>query len=133
MSLADYVLPAIAFILLDLVWIRLHAFHAFGTWASSLSCASGALPSRLGAAGAAYALLVVALCAFVVRPGQHWSRAFRRGALLGLCIYGVYDLTNKGVLGDCYPWALACVDIAWGTLAVGAAAGLGAAVAQKGS
>lgn len=44
-----------------------------------------------------------------------------RGALLGLVIYGVYDLTNYATLTD-YPLSYAAADIAWGTFLCAAVA-----------
>lgn len=39
---------------------------------------------------------------------------FLWGALMGLIIYGVYDMTNMSILKN-YPWAFAIADMAWGT------------------
>lgn len=123
-----YIVSVLAFLALDITWVSMYARSAFESWSQSvLSCEAGASGSRMLAAVVAYSLLVMALCIFVVRPGQSWQAAFLRGAFLGLCMYGVFDFTNKGILGDCYPWRLLAVDVMWGTLAVGTAAGAGAA------
>lgn len=43
-----------------------------------------------------------------------------RSALLGLVVYGVYDMTNLAVLRG-WTWKLALVDLAWGTAVAGLA------------
>ena len=44
--------------------------------------------------------------------------AFLYGMLLGLLMYGTFDLTNKAVFKD-YPWSYTIADMSWGTLVVG--------------
>ena len=44
--------------------------------------------------------------------------AFLYGMLLGLLMYGTFDLTNKAVFKE-YPWSYTIADMAWGTLCVG--------------
>lgn len=77
----------------------------------------------------AYALLGLALCRFVVLPAAGTERPALRGlvqgALLGLVIYGVYDLTNLVVFGKAYGLGLAASDAAWGVFAFGCAGLLG--------
>lgn len=57
-------------------------------------------------------------------PAQGWAQALGRSALLGLAVYGVYDLTNMATL-KAWPAKLALVDVSWGTF-VTAVAGLAA-------
>lgn len=63
-----------------------------------------------------YALLVVALVFFVLRPARHepLRNAMFRGALFGACVYGVYNLTNMATL-EGYSWTMVGVDTLWGT------------------
>lgn len=58
-----------------------------------------------------------------------WGDAVFRSALLGLVVYGVYDMTNLAVLRG-WTWKLALVDMAWGT-AVAAMAGAAAWQAMR--
>ena len=44
--------------------------------------------------------------------------AFLYGLLLGLLMYGTFDLTNKAIFKD-YPWYYTLLDMGWGTLCVG--------------
>lgn len=57
-------------------------------------------------------------------PAQGWLPAMGRSALLGLVVYGVYDLTNMATL-KVWPAKLALVDASWGAF-VTAMAGLAA-------
>lgn len=57
-------------------------------------------------------------------PAQGWAEALGRSALLGLVVYGVYDLTNMATL-KAWPAKLALVDATWGTF-ITAMAGLAA-------
>jgi uncharacterized membrane protein len=48
--------------------------------------------------------------------------AILRSALLGLVVYGVYDMTNMATLKQ-WSWQLAAVDMAWGTVVAACAGG----------
>jgi uncharacterized membrane protein len=63
-----------------------------------------------------YALLVVALVFFVLRPARHepLRNAMFRGALFGASVYGVYNLTNMATL-EGYSWTMVGVDTLWGS------------------
>jgi uncharacterized membrane protein len=68
-----------------------------------------------------YLLITAGVVAFAVSPAEGILDAAGRGALLGLIIYGVYDLTNLATLTKyTVPYALA--DIAWGTFLCGTTA-----------
>ena len=57
-------------------------------------------------------------------PANGWQAAMGRSALLGLMVYGVYDLTNMATLKS-WPAKLALVDASWGPF-ITAMAGLAA-------
>jgi uncharacterized membrane protein len=44
--------------------------------------------------------------------------AFLYGMLLGLLMYGTFDLTNKAIFTD-YPWTYTIADMTWGTICIG--------------
>jgi uncharacterized membrane protein len=77
----------------------------------------------------AYVLLALALCRFAVLPSRIEEKPLKTaatsGALLGLVIYGIFDLTNLVVFGRGYGLSLAASDIAWGTFVLAASAFLG--------
>lgn len=68
-----------------------------------------------------YVLLALGVSFFAILPGASLGTVFFRGAVLGLIIYGVYDMTNKATLIK-WPLPLMAVDIAWGTFVCGLAA-----------
>ena len=79
------------------------------------------------AAAAVYALMVAAAWFFAVEPATSWKEAAGRGALLGLVMYGLYDLTNYATL-TAYPLWFALQDMAWGTFLFAVASGTAAAL-----
>ncbi len=60
-----------------------------------------------------WALLVLGIIIFVLHGAENISQALVRGALFGLVVYGVYDLTNFVVINN---WSLRLlfVDLTWG-------------------
>jgi uncharacterized membrane protein len=67
----------------------------------------------IGAVGS-YLLLIIGVWFFATRDATSWQEAAGRGALLGLCLYGVYDLTNYATLTK-YPVRYMVTDMIWGT------------------
>ncbi len=47
------------------------------------------------------------------------KQSFYLGSLMGLLLYGTYDLTSKAIYSDRYEWSYACKDILWGTVLFG--------------
>lgn len=77
----------------------------------------------LGYLPATFAYLFMALAQTVfVRPkvlsATSVTKAFYYGALMGLIIYGVYDMTNLAILKN-YPLIFSIADMAWGTFVFG--------------
>ena len=64
-------------------------------------------------------------------PGAYWvACAAMFGAVLGLVVYGVYDLTNYSTLAQ-WPAMVTLADLVWGTFACGViAAGVYAVTAR---
>ena len=52
------------------------------------------------------------------------------GAILGLVCYATYDLTNQATM-KVWPTQLTLIDMAWGTVASGFAAGLSTFVVTR--
>lgn len=66
-----------------------------------------------------YLIFAASIIVLVISPalaGQ-WSiwKVFLYGSLLGLVIYGGYDLTNQALIKN-WPLTVTIVDMAWGTL-----------------
>jgi len=71
-----------------------------------------------------YVLIVGAIWFFAVRETKKIEDAAVRGGLLGLSMYGVYDLTNYATLAK-YPLTFAVSDMAWGTFLCASVAAVG--------
>jgi uncharacterized membrane protein len=72
-----------------------------------------------------YVVIVGAVWFFAVRETKTVQDAAVRGGLLGLSMYGVYDLTNYATLSK-YPLTFAVSDMAWGTFLCATVAAVGA-------
>ena len=98
---------------LDAVWLTANA--AFHRQVFAMIQGSP-LKVRMGAAAAAYALMIAGVWFLAVRPsGDDWLAAAGRGAVLGAVMYGVYDMTNLATLTK-YPLNYAIPDMIWGTV-----------------
>ena len=78
-----------------------------------------------------YVLLAVGVAVFIVPRATDVLSAAAYGAIVGLVVYRVYDLTNYATLAQ-YPLAITLVDICWGKAATAiCAAVVQAAVGQQ--
>lgn len=84
------------------------------------------LAVRLIPAALVYIIMIGAVWFFAVEPSKTWLEAAGRGALIGLAMYGVYDMTNYATL-TAYPLAFALSDMLWGAFLCGAAAAVAVA------
>ena len=85
------------------------------------------------AAGVFYLIYVSAIVFFAVAPGLEkasLSKALINGALLGFVAYATYDLSNQSTL-KFWELRLTLVDMAWGTFATAAAAGIAYGVSSR--
>jgi uncharacterized membrane protein len=85
------------------------------------------------AAVAFYLVYIAGVLVFALRPALasgDWRTAVLFGALFGFFAYATYDLTNLATLRV---WSLpvSLIDMAWGTVLTGVAAGAGAYAALK--
>lgn len=111
------------FLVGDLIWLSLIMNRFFVPQIKHLMnvTSNGTLihyPSAL----AAYLLISVALAWFVVMPlaKEPLMIVFAQGALLGFCMYGIYEFTNHATL-IAWPLSFLVVDILWGTFWCGVA------------
>jgi uncharacterized membrane protein len=108
----------VVFALLDAVWLGLVMSGFYRSQLGSivrLSSAGGLAPNW-PAAILVYVLLGMGVAWFVMPHAATSSAAAGYGALFGLCVYGVYDLTNFSTLAQ-YPLPITIVDVAWGSFA----------------
>lgn len=71
-----------------------------------------------------YVVILGAVWFFAVRETKTIQDAGLKGGLLGLSMYGVYDLTNYATLSK-YPLTFAVSDMAWGTFLCASVAAVG--------
>ncbi|WP_375575675.1 DUF2177 family protein [Paracidovorax oryzae] len=124
-----YAATALAFLALDSVWL--------GTMAQRLYRPNIGHLMQEGVSFAPavvfYLLYVAGMVFFAVVPGvekQSWQQALGLGAALGLVAYATFGLTNQAVLRD-WPWHVTAMDMAWGTVATGAASTIACAVVLR--
>lgn len=123
-----YVTTAVAFLLLDAVWLGAMADRLYRPAIGHL------MAERFALAPAAmfYVLYIGGIVFFAIAPALEARRpvltALGHGALLGLLAYATFDLTNQAVLKD-WPWHVTLADLAWGSFVTAVAAAAGAAVA----
>ncbi len=97
---------------MDAVWLTLnYNYH------SKLfkSVQGSPIAVRLIPAIAVYVLIPLAVTYFAVKDAKSVKNAGMKGALLGLSMYGLYDLTNLATLKG-WTYEMAIKDTAWGTL-----------------
>ncbi len=110
------------FLLLDLLWLGVVMKDFYNHELGDLARRQGAaLTPRWGAAALVYFLIPAGLVLFVqpLVAGQAslWP-AFAWGAVFGLVLYGVYDLTNLAVLAS-WTVRMTFADLAWGAVLCG--------------
>jgi uncharacterized membrane protein len=111
-----FLVALVSFGLLDSVWLGMIMGTFYKTQLSLLARMSGdKLAPLWGPALFVYVLLAVGIVAFVI-PRNGAEASIARGALFGVVVYGVYDLTNLSTLRG-WPIVLTAVDIAWGAAA----------------
>jgi len=129
--LAAYAATAVAFLVIDLLWLGVIAKSFYRDGIGHLM----ADPPNLMAAGVFYLLYPLGVMLFAVAPNAWlggtaspaelpFSRAVIAGALFGLFAYATYDLSNLATLRG-WPLRLSLVDIAWGGALTAAAAAAG--------
>lgn len=79
---------------------------------------------RLPPAVLAYGLMILAVYMLAVQPNQSIQQAGLRGALIGLIVYGIYNMTNYATLQR-YSFEYVWTDTLWGTILFALAAMVG--------
>lgn len=109
------------FLLIDLLWLGVLMKDFYSRELGEMARRQGeSLAPRWGAAILVYLLIPGGLVLFV-RPqctAAPWWQVFAWGAVYGLIVYGVYDLTNLSVL-ERWSVRMALADLAWGTILCG--------------
>lgn len=126
--LVVYAASLVALFAFDFVWLSIAVPRIYQPELKGLL-----LPrANLGVAAAFYLLYVVGAVLLAVAPGVDKASAFEaiwRGALLGLCAYGTYDITNLATLQG---WSVrvSIIDMVWGTVLTAVTCAVGYYVAM---
>jgi uncharacterized membrane protein len=114
---------AVAFMVLDGVWLGLLMKNFYRQLAPIVRLSDGGIAPNWPAAFVVYALLGTGIALFVIPRAATVPLAAAYGALFGLVVYGVYDFTNYSTLRQ-WPFVLTLADVAWGTVASAACAAI---------
>jgi uncharacterized membrane protein len=98
-------------LVMDGVWLTVNNPYHRAVFAA---IQNSPLMLRIIPAALVYVFMVGAVWFFAVKSSRNWMEAAGRGALIGLAMYGVYDLTNYATL-SAYPIGFAVSDMLWGT------------------
>ena len=126
--LIAYVVTAIIFLGIDLVWLSQIARNFYVQQLGPLL----AEKPNLGAALGFYLMYVAGIVFFAIQPGLKSGSilvALGYGALFGFFTYATYDMTNYATLKN-WPLTVVLADIAWGVCLTAIAAALGMLITQ---
>lgn len=65
-----------------------------------------------------YLLAPIGYVLIIKKLAKSIKDAFVYGLIIGMLMYGTFDLTNKAIFKE-YPWFYTAADMAWGSLCVG--------------
>lgn len=106
---------------MDFIWIGLIMNNFYKRELSAIARKKGnRLNPNLFTSALVYILLAGGIAIFVLPSAETNLSALLYGALIGLIIYGVYDLTNFSTLKN-FSLKMAVVDLMWGTFLCGVA------------
>ncbi|MDP9249218.1 MAG: DUF2177 family protein [bacterium] len=111
-TIIAYIAALVSLIALDMLWIlvlakKFYAAQMGFLFSKSINFAPVAFFYPL------YALGILLLAVLPAFGATSWVEALWRGALLGLVVYGAYDLTNQATIAN-WPTSMTFVDMAWG-------------------
>ena len=112
---------AVAMLFMDTVWLSLQYNYNVNI---IKNVQKTAIKLRYIPAALVYVFMILAVIYFAILQSKSLKESILKGAFLGLCIYGVYVLTNLATF-DNWTIRMAMQDIAWGTFLFGVVAGIG--------
>ena len=102
----DLVLVSVIMLALDSLYLR----TTKGFYGNIVKAIQNApLKLRYSAAAAVYVFMVLGLYYFIINEKRNWRQAF----LLGLVIYGVFELTTYAIFSE-WPMLAVVIDTIWG-------------------
>ncbi len=112
----------ISFILLDVIWLGFIAKSFYISQFSKIGrIEDGEFKIVYWAGALVYVFMSIVVIYFVlpqITAETSILSVFGKGALLGLCMYGIYDMTNYATLKD-WTIPLSLADMAWGIFLCG--------------
>ena len=112
---------AVAMLLMDAIWLSFqYSYNA--TIIKNVQ--KSVMKMRYIPAALVYLIMPLAVTYLAIVPSKSIKESVQKGALVGVAMYGVYDLTNLATL-DGWTTRMALQDIAWGTFLCSVTAGIG--------
>lgn len=116
-SLTSIGVSILGFVVLDGIWLGVVMKDFYVTQLAPIGrITDGSFTPIWAAALPVYVLLGLGVALFAVPKASSLASAAWSGALFGLVVYGVYDLTNYSTLAQ-WPAIVTVADIVWGTVA----------------
>jgi uncharacterized membrane protein len=116
--LRNFIIAFVVLVPVDFLWFGVIMKSTYLKELSSIArMEEGKFRPMLGAGLLAWATIPLAIVFFAVphlTPDSSVLKALGWGGLLGLCLYGLYDMTNLSTLRG-FSARLAVIDVAWGT------------------
>lgn len=119
--LRTFLIVAVAILIMDSIWLTLQ--YDFNT-SIIKNVQKSTMKIRYIPAALVYVLVPFSVTYFAILQSKSVKESMHKGALLGLCTYGIYDLTNLATF-DNWTIRMAIQDMAWGTFLCGVSAGIG--------
>lgn len=110
-KIKQYFTALLVILALDLTWLNLIMDNFYNTQLISFNRPE-TVP--IVAALLVWVLMPLGIVFFVQQVSGNWKQVLVHGALYGLILYGVYNLTNYAIL-EGWPLTMLIVDIIWGT------------------
>ena len=121
-ALKHFFVAFVSFIVLDFLWFGFVVNEFNQRHLAEIGrIENGKFQILYAPAVATYVLMALAVAIFLaprVSPDAPLWQAFLWGALMGLIVYGVFDMTNLAILKN-YSLQFALADMAWGSFVFG--------------
>jgi len=112
---------AVAMLLMDAIWLTFQ-YNYNATIIKNVQ--KSVMKMRYVPAALVYLIMPIAVTYLAIVPSKTIQESVQKGALVGLAMYGVYDLTNLATF-DNWTTRMALQDMAWGTFLCSVTAGIG--------
>ncbi len=111
--ITSYIIAMFSAVLIDGVWLGVISKSLYQQYIGDLMLKQ----AHIFPAIVFYVIFAAAITVFIIDPalksGWTTGQVVFHGALLGLVIYGGYDLTNLAILKN-WPITISIIDMAWG-------------------